>query len=98
MKAKWIGLIEANAENAELLPEPNPALKKTIQAKGAKDGVDALLNGSGEHPFLVKAKEYATEHKTSEAFAVDALAHKEPALYDEYRASLNLGVPVGGKK
>jgi len=92
VKAKWEGLIEADPANAELLPEVNPALKQVVDSTTAKDAKGKTeLSGGAEHAFLAKAKQYATDHKTSEAFAVDALAHKEPALYDEYRASLGLG-------
>lgn len=90
VKAKWVGLIKADPTNASLLPEPNPALKTVVDPAKAKDA--AMGEGAGaEHPFLVKAKEYAAEHKTSEAFAIEKVAAKNPQLYDTYRKSFGLG-------
>jgi phage I-like protein len=87
LKAKWVGLIQADPTNASLLPEPSAALQQLVKAKTANDaGKDA---GAGaEHEFLVKAKEYQAEHKVSEAFAFQKVAAKDPALYDSYRESL----------
>ena len=93
IKAKWEGLIEADPANAELLPEPNPVLQQVVAATSAKEAGKGAGAGAGDatHPFLVKAKEYQTEHKVSEPFAFQKVAAKEPAIYDDYRASIGLG-------
>lgn len=87
IKAKWIGLIKADPTNAGLLPEPNAALKKVVDAKkpGASD-----LGGGSEHPFMAKVHEYQANQKSSEAFAIEAVARTPEGakLYEEYRASL----------
>lgn len=91
VKAKWVGLIKADPTNASLLPEPNPALQQLVQASAAKNqpgGAAAAAAATGEHAFMVQAKAYAAEHKTSEAFAVSKIAAKDPQLYEDYRASL----------
>jgi len=87
VKAKWIGLIEADATNASLLPEPNVALQQLIKASGSKDA-ENKAGGGGEHPFLVKAKEYAHDHKVSLDFATSEVARTDAKLYQEYSDSL----------
>ena len=92
VKAKWVGLIKADPTNASLFPEPNPALRTVVKAKGPKE--NAAAGDGNQHPFLAKVSEFQTEKKCTEAFAIEAIAHKDPKLYEEYRATLNLGVPV----
>lgn len=91
LKAKWVGLIKADPTNASLLPDPNPALQTLVKAGSAKDGTKSSAAGGGEHAFMVKAKEYEAEKKVSAAFAATTVARQNPALYDEYRATLGLG-------
>jgi phage I-like protein len=92
VKAKWVGLIEADPSNASLLPEPNEALKTLVQAGTKKEAENETgKGGKGKGAFLAKVAEYQTEHKCSEVFAIQKVAAKNPGLYDEYRASLGLG-------
>jgi|GEM_PF-2080242 len=89
VKAFWIASIEANPANAKALPEPNAALQQIVQASG-KDKGKTDLSGGAEHPFLAKVHEYQASHKSSEAFAIEAVARtKEGAgLYEDYRKTL----------
>jgi Mu-like prophage I protein len=89
VKAKWIALIKADPLNASLIPQPNPALTKLIQAKGKGDAENNAGKGAGaDHPFLVKAKDYAHEHKVSLDFATTEVARTDAKLYQEYADSL----------
>lgn len=91
VKAKWIALIKADPANAKLLPEPNEALKKVVSASSSK-AADTKINAGAadQHPFMAKVAEYQATHKSSEAFAIEAVARtKEGAeLYASYRESL----------
>lgn len=97
VKARWIGLIEADPANASLLPEPNPALRTVVKGAGANAGGPAVAAKEGaenaEHPFLAKAREIATAEKLSEADAVIKCGQLNPKLYEEYRQAL-FGAPA----
>jgi hypothetical protein len=93
VKAKWIALIKADPKNAELLPEPNPALagEAVVQAKaGERPG--NVVTGK-EDSFVVEAKAFAKKEgiKGDETDAVVAYAAANPAAYDAYRKRLDLG-------
>ena len=87
LKAKWVDAFARDPEGTQAmldsLPQ-NPALRTIVKAKDAS----AAAGANGEHPFLVKAKAYATEHKVSDGDAIMTVAKADPKLYDEYRDSL----------
>jgi len=90
LKAKWVGLIKADPTNASLLPDPNPALATVIaKGKGAGDAANAAAK-DGVHPFMAKVAEYQASHKSTEAFAIEAVGSTKEGnkLYNEYRESL----------
>jgi len=82
----WTNVILLDAKNAELLESApvNPALKKVIDGQG-KNGTSASA-GLDAHPFIVKAKEYATANKLDEqaAQAKFAATPDGAKLYQEY--------------
>lgn len=88
--ANWENLIAADAKNEALLEAipANPALARVIQGSGSGGA------GTGtptEHPFVVKAKEYAKANNITDvidAQAKFATTAEGSQLYTQYRESL----------
>jgi hypothetical protein len=85
---QWTNILLVDAKNAELLEAlpVNPALKKAL----ATAGQGTAAGASGEHQFLVKAKEFATTNKIDAAEALTKFAATEEGskLYADYREAL----------